>query len=43
LLRSEDGDGGIAVEAFAGVGVAVEFCNHVVPDGDEGGIGVSSQ
>ena len=39
LLGREGGEGGIAVEGLAGVGVAVEFGNHVVPDGDEGGSG----
>jgi len=44
LLRGEDGGGGgIPVDGFAGAGIAVEFCDHVVPDGDEGGIGVSIQ
>ena len=43
LLGREGGEGGVAVEGLAGVGVAVEFGNDVVPDGDEGWIGVSCQ
>ena len=37
------GSGGVAVDGSPAVGVTVEFGNHVVPDGDEGGIGVSCQ
>jgi len=43
LLRSEGREGRISVEGLAGVGVAVEFGNDVVPHGDEGRIGVSCQ